>query len=171
MRMRLSFFVVAVLLSSGAVASEMPHHQGHGHDAMGSIKSLSPSDIADIQKGSGWGLAKAAELNGVPGPIHLLELKTEIPLSAAQIAKVEALYEEMRNQAVPTGQRLLHQEKMLNDAFRSRDIDAARLKAAIDAIGATRAQLRYVHLSTHLKTLELLSEDQVARYNALRGYN
>ena len=42
------------------------------------IKSLSTDDIAELQRGGGWGLAKAAELNGVPGPVHLLEMEKEI---------------------------------------------------------------------------------------------
>ncbi|MCP4935580.1 MAG: hypothetical protein GY927_15590, partial [bacterium] len=52
------------------------------------IKSLSADDIAELQKGAGWGLAKAAELNGVPGPAHLLELKHEIVLTPEQIEKI-----------------------------------------------------------------------------------
>ena len=42
------------------------------------IKSLSESDIEELKNGRGWGLAKAAELNGVPGPVHLLEMQKEI---------------------------------------------------------------------------------------------
>jgi hypothetical protein len=41
------------------------------------IKSLSATDIEELQNGKGWGLAKAAELNGIPGPVHLLEMKEE----------------------------------------------------------------------------------------------
>ena len=45
------------------------------------IKSLSETDIEELKNGQGWGLAKAAELNGVPGPAHLLEMKNEIDLT------------------------------------------------------------------------------------------
>ena len=31
-------------------------------------------------------------------------------------------------------------------------------------------ELRFVHLSTHLKTPDILSEDQIEKYNRLRGY-
>jgi hypothetical protein len=44
------------------------------------IKSLSDNDINELRRGGGWGLALAAELNGMPGPAHLLELKDKIPL-------------------------------------------------------------------------------------------
>jgi hypothetical protein len=37
-------------------------------------------------------LAKAAELNGVPGPAHLLEMKEKIDLSAEQIRVIEDIY-------------------------------------------------------------------------------
>src|SRR5262249_1929289 len=39
-----------------------------------SIKALSEDDIAALLKGAGIGLAKAAELNGYPGPAHVLAL-------------------------------------------------------------------------------------------------
>jgi hypothetical protein len=49
------------------------------------IKSLSDADIKALRRGEGWGLALPAELNGMPGPAHLLELKDQIPLSQYQI--------------------------------------------------------------------------------------
>jgi hypothetical protein len=39
-----------------------------------SIKSLSNEQVADLREGRGMGLALAAELNGYPGPAHVLEL-------------------------------------------------------------------------------------------------
>ena len=41
------------------------------------VKSLSDNDIKELRRGGGWGLALAAELNGMPGPAHLLELKDQ----------------------------------------------------------------------------------------------
>ena len=38
-----------------------------------SIKALSDQQIADLGAGRGMGLALAAELNGYPGPSHVLE--------------------------------------------------------------------------------------------------
>ena len=49
------------------------------------IKSLSESDIQELRRGGGWGLALPAELNGMPGPVHLLELKDQIPLATDQV--------------------------------------------------------------------------------------
>jgi hypothetical protein len=55
------------------------------------IKSLSDSDINELRRGGGWGLALAAELNGMPGPSHLLELKDKIPLAPDQVDKTQVL--------------------------------------------------------------------------------
>ena len=44
--------------------------------------------IAELEAGSGWGLALPAELNGRPGPAHLLELKEALGLSPEQVAAI-----------------------------------------------------------------------------------
>jgi len=80
--------------------------------------SLSREDIDELKRGGGWGLAKAAELNGMPGPLHLLELKDEIPLTPEQVEAVTAVYKRMRVAAVAEGERFLDAEQDLEDAFR-----------------------------------------------------
>lgn len=134
------------------------------------IKSLSADDIAELRRGGGWGLAKAAELNGVPGPAHLLELKDEIPLDGAQIAAITALRDKMRAQAIAEGERLIALERELEAHFRDGTITDDILRSSLDAIAESREALRYIHLSTHLQTPEILSPGQIARYNELRGY-
>src|SRR6516225_6779442 len=71
------------------------------------IKALSDQQIADLKAGRGMGLAMAAELNGYPGPIHVLELSEQLALSADQKARVEALFKSMKMEAVPLGAKLL----------------------------------------------------------------
>ena len=51
-----------------------------------SIKALSDQQIADLGAGRGMGLALAAELNGYPGPSHVLELADKLdsrPINAS----------------------------------------------------------------------------------------
>ena len=55
------------------------------------IKSLSEQDLEELRRGGGWGLALPAELNGRPGPAHLLELEEELNLSASQIKAISAI--------------------------------------------------------------------------------
>ena len=58
-----------------------------------SIKALSEQQVNELGAGRGMGLALAAELNGYPGPSHVLELADKLELSADQRAKVQRLFE------------------------------------------------------------------------------
>jgi hypothetical protein len=51
------------------------------------IKALSEEEIAALLKGEGLGMAKAAELNGYPGPLHVLTLARELELSPTHGSK------------------------------------------------------------------------------------
>lgn len=149
-------------------------HSGHASPYAGfetrAIKSLSETDLEELRRGGGWGLALAAEMNGVPGPAHLLELRDEISLSAEQVAAIQAIFDEMQSEAVAAGARLIEAEEAIEAAFRAGDLDDERLRALIAKAEAARADLRFIHLSRHLSTPPLLSADQIARYNTLRGY-
>jgi hypothetical protein len=48
------------------------------------IKALSDAQIADLRAGRGMDLALPAELNGYPGPVHVLELGDRLGLDAEQ---------------------------------------------------------------------------------------
>ena len=135
------------------------------------IKSLSEVDIDELTNGKGWGLAKAAELNGVPGPVHLLEMKEEIHLSQNQIKQITSLYQEMKHRAIPLGLKLIQLEKELNKYFADGLITDEKLQDILGKIAQTNMQLRYIHLSTHLKTPKILASEQIDLYNKLRGYS
>jgi hypothetical protein len=134
------------------------------------VKALSDEQIGDLRAGRGMGLALPAELNGYPGPVHVLELGEGIGLSAEQRARVEALHAAMRAEAIPLGERLIAQETDLDRLFAEKRITPANLEAATQAIGATQAALRAAHLRYHLSTLDVLTPRQVHRYRELRGY-
>ena len=134
------------------------------------IKSLSDNDINELRRGAGWGLALAAELNGMPGPTHLLELKDQIPLASEQVAKTKVLLDEMRKAALPAGERLIDAEKALEAAFTNGKIDESSLRRLLADSEAARSELRFIHLSQHYKTVQFLKPEQIKRYNILRGY-
>ncbi|TNC63130.1 hypothetical protein FHG71_19770 [Rubellimicrobium roseum] len=134
------------------------------------IKSLSGEDIEALREGRGWGLALAAELNGMPGPAHLLELKDELGLSEDQVRAIEAIHAEMRAEAIAAGERFMAAEAALDTAFAAGDLDEERLWHLIDAAEAARGDLRFVHLSRHLSTPPLLTRNQIRLYSELRGY-
>lgn len=134
------------------------------------IKSLSAEDIQELRNGAGWGLAKAAELNGYPGPAHLLEMSTEIKLTKEQTDQIQKLYAAMKSEAIELGSQLIEREKELNQAFVDETITQARLETLVKEIETLRSDLRVVHLSTHLQTPEILTAKQINQYNQLRGY-
>jgi len=59
------------------------------------VKSLRPDELKGSVVGSGTGEAKAAELNGYPGPKHLLEQRDELRLIKTRVTTLERLAEQM----------------------------------------------------------------------------
>jgi Spy/CpxP family protein refolding chaperone len=165
---RLLLILIAFALPTAAslAQSQQPYA---GLEAR-SIKALSDQQIADLKAGRGMGLALAAELNGHPGPIHVLELADSLDLSDQQRAKMQELLTAMKAEAIPLGERLIAQEADLDKQFANKTITPASLAAATDAIGITHAALRQAHLKYHLSTVEVLTPAQVQRYGELRGY-
>jgi hypothetical protein len=134
------------------------------------LKALSQQEIEDLRAGRGMGFALPAELNGYPGPVHVLEHDGALKLTDEQRARTRALIEAMKAETIPLGERLIDQESALDRAFATRTISPQLLNELTGAIGATRATLRAAHLRYHLAQIELLSPDQVRRYTELRGY-
>jgi hypothetical protein len=134
------------------------------------IKALSEQQVADLKVGRGMGLALAAELNGYPGPSHVLELADKLDLSADQRTSIKALFDFMKAEALPLGSKLIEQEQDLDAQFASHSVTPETLKASTIAIAATQGALRETHLKYHLTTVALLTHDQMHRFAELRGY-
>ena len=133
------------------------------------IKGLSEQQVADLKAGRGMGLALPAELSGYPGP-HVLELSDQLSLSAEQKARIQNLFDSMKAEAVPLGERLLEQEAALDQQFANHKITPERLKAATAAIRVTQGKLQETHLKYHLETAQILTPSRIQRYSELRGY-
>jgi hypothetical protein len=168
-----TFMLTAVFLNSFTViaASEPEYKSKYIGQEKREIKTLSSEDINELRTGAGWGLAKAAELNGLPGPKHVLDMKKEIGLTVEQEKMIIALFKDMKEESIKLGNTLIEYEKELNDRFAERNIDEKVLEELLNKISETYRSLRYVHLSAHLKTPDILSEDQIRQYNELRGYS
>lgn len=159
------------MLSVSSLATASSDYQSNyaGQEAR-EIKTLSAEDIAALKAGKGWGLAKAAELNGVPGPRHLLQMKDELGLNEDQVENITLLFKNMQAKAIELGHLLILSERRLNNAFYFGHINKIRLKKILDVNQMLRKKLRFVHLNTHLDTLKYVTRDQVSLYNQLRGY-
>ena len=165
-------FLASVLIAAPAVA-DTTHHDLHspyaGLDAR-EIKALSPEEIADLAAGRGMGLALAAELNGYPGPRHVLDLAQELQLTAKQRQETTALFEAMRAETSALGLQLIEAERALDRLFAAKRAPPETVAAATERAGAIEAQLRAAHLRYHLAMIDVLTPGQVMAYNHLRGY-
>src|SRR5262249_21790884 len=121
---RMVLSIVLLLGFVPATAQEQPYA---GYEQR--PKALSSEQIADLKAGRGMGLALAAELNGFPGPIHVLELAERLRLTADQRSAVEALYAAMKAAAVPIGERLIREEAELDRLFATRSVTPVSLAA------------------------------------------
>ena len=135
-----------------------------------SIKALSPEDIDELRNGAGMGLAKAAELNGYPGPLHVLALAKELRLAPDQVRQVNDIRERMSATAKALGGEIIDREQELDPLFAQGQISPERLSAETAAISALQGRLRSVHLAAHLETRDVLTPDQLAGYRQLHSY-
>jgi Spy/CpxP family protein refolding chaperone len=163
---RLLILLLIAFAPAALAQSQQPYAGLEGR----SIKALSEQQIADLRAGRGMGLALAAELNGYPGPMHVLEMADALDLSGQQRARMQELFAAMKAEALLLGERLIAQEADLDSKFANKTITPASLAASTEAIGAAHAALRQAHLKYHLSTVEVLTPAQVQRYTELRGY-
>jgi Spy/CpxP family protein refolding chaperone len=134
------------------------------------IKSLTADEIQAYEEGTGHGMAKAAEQNHYPGPRHLLDLAKELQLSAEQIQQIERIKASMSAAAIPAGKQLIENERKLNRLFAEKKIDKAQLDAVVAESASIEGKLRLIHLSAHLEARKLLTNEQIDKYDELRGY-
>ena len=167
------------LLTLFLAASSVPALAQHRHAPAASryagferreVKALSDQQVADLKAGRGMGYALPAELNGYPGPSHVLELGEHLGLTEAQRRRMQDLLDAMKAETIPIGERLIAQETDLDRLFSGRTATTANLTAATATIGATQAALRTAHLKYHVATVDTLTTEQVRRYGELRGY-
>jgi hypothetical protein len=157
---------ISVLIGNAAAQSLRPYAGMQSR----SIKALSAEQIADLKAGRGMSLALAAELNGYPGPRHVLELSDQLGLTDQQRAVVQRLFAQMTAEVIPIGEKLISQEAELDQLFAGRIATPSSLGSATAAIGTTQAELRNAHLKYHVLTSGLLTAAQMQRYSQLRGY-
>jgi len=189
MRGLLTLVLVGTLIGLGPARAQSPHtppqggHGGAGHPAapahrgghdaghgQGHLEAQRYAEqfAAVVKEGRGFGMAFAADQNGYPGPMHVLELREALRLTAEQAARARSLMEAMFAESRPKGTALLEAEERLRGLFRSGTATEAGVRAHVAEIERLRAELRLVHLLTHLRSRDLLSEEQRTTYHALR---
>jgi Spy/CpxP family protein refolding chaperone len=182
--MKVESTVVAFALGTFALAASVAFAQSHHHGQHVSkpaaqpyagqqtreVASLSPQEQRDFLDGRGMGLAKAAELNGHPGPAHVLELADELRLTPEQRQLVKAAFERMQARAKALGEAYIKAEKAVDHAFKAGLADAAEVTARVTEANRLLGEVRLSHLQAHVEITPLLTPEQRTRYAELRGY-
>lgn len=169
-----------VLLAALSTPAMAQHHGHHSHHAAHSspyagmqnraIKALSEEQMAGLKAGKGMALAMAAELNGYPGPAHTLELAEQLQLTDEQTARTQQLFADMESQAKAAGLEVIEAERALDTLFRDKLATPEAVSAAVTKAALAQGKLRETHLRYHLSMMDVLTAEQIAAYNQLRGY-
>lgn len=173
MTARLSI-VASILIASPLMAAQHDHgatRSPYADLTDRSIKSLSGEQIEELRSGAGAGFALAAELNGLPGPKHVLEMEDQLRLSDEQREQLAVIREQMSAAATELGEQIIALEAGLDSSFATGAATATSVASTSEAIGQLTGRLRATHLNAHLATVEVLSPEQVESYNRLRGYS
>ncbi len=138
---------IAVMIAGPAFAQS---GHGHGHQPGGRDDAQAHRRVEAClgefdqvaADGRGVGLAFPADQNGYPGPMHAVELKDRLRLTPEQEARMRALFETM--------------------------LAEARSRAARLTVAEARAEVRLVHLVTHVQARDVLTETQRRTYHQIR---
>lgn len=134
------------------------------------IKALSAQEQRAWLDGHGAGLARAAELNGYPGPMHTLEHASELGLSPSQVKETQELMDRHKAEVRALGAQLVEAERHLDALFRTRQATPAEVSRQTLQIATLQAQIRASHLTTHLSQAKILQPEQITAYLRVRGY-
>lgn len=166
---------LVAMKSSFIVSDTLGNKSPYAGQQTRSIKALSQQETEAILAGSGMafgGMAKTAELNGYPGPMHVLELYEagRMDLHDEQLSQIRTLFEEMREEAMGVGGVIVDLERELDAFFVNRTVTPELLERAITGIGTQTAKLRNIHLQAHLSMMNIVTPEQIHMYNVERGY-
>ena len=146
------------------------HHSPYAGQEAREIKALSESEVQAYLTGQGMALAKAAELNQYPGPLHVLELAAQLQLTEAQKLQTQGIRAAMLREATSLGKSIVEKERELDVLFATGKIEKSLLRTLVGDISRLQGELRTAHMRAHLELKRILTPEQSKRYSELRGY-
>ena len=132
------------------------------------LRTLTPEEVQGYLEGRCMGMARVAELSGYPGPKHVLPLADSLGLTEEQKTRIRQIREAAEPRLKELGQKIVRLEQELDSLFAAQAVDTARLKTLITRIATLKGEVRFIHLSEHVQTRKVLTEEQLNRYYALR---
>jgi Spy/CpxP family protein refolding chaperone len=161
--------LIALLLATAlpVAAQDEPAESAAAEAADARPTGLMPRQERMLREGRGMGLARAAEMNGYPGPRHVLEQAEALELTDEQRAASAELMARVRQQAPAVGERILAAEAELNAMFADGTVTREAMEEKLAEIADLNAELRAVHLNAHLDQAALLTDAQKAAYEPM----
>jgi len=144
-------------------ATEHAGHQGRGQGGMRA------REFRNLQQGRGMGMGRVADVNGYPGPMHVLEHAEALELTDGQSERTRELMTRVKTRAPELGKQVVDAEKRLEAMFAGGSVNAAKMDSLLMEIAELRAHLRSLHLTAHLDQAAVLTEVQLEKYKELRS--
>jgi Spy/CpxP family protein refolding chaperone len=163
--MGMLMLLVSITFSQHGGAPDGHHQPGAGHLV---VQRCAEEFERVVAQGRGFGMAFVADQHGYPGPMHVLELQERLQLTAAQETEIRAMMHATLSESKPKSAQLLEAEQRLRQLFAAGTADEASVRTAVREVERARSEVRLVHLLTHLRTRELLTEEQRRLYHEAR---
>lgn len=155
-----------LFVSATPAAAQQAGHSGH--QARGHAETQA-REFSNLQQGRGMDMARAAENNRYPGPMHVLEHAEALELSDDQIERSRELMSRVKTRAPELGRQIVDGEKRLEAMFAEGSVEPSSMDSLLMEIAELRAQLRSIHLTAHLDQAAILTEAQITKYMELRA--
>jgi hypothetical protein len=132
------------------------------------LKTLSDIQYNALINGDDiYGMSLAAELNHCPSPEKVIKFKKQLDLSPIQVNKLMAINKELRRKKLEMGLIIIHNERTLDSIFRYHRLDNGSLIFYANRYGLYQGELRNTILQSCLAAWNLLTPQQIKKYQAL----
>lgn len=130
------------------------------------LEHLSAAQLDALLSGEDLGFTRAVEQYMTPSPRAVLALAGPLALTEEQLQETRRIAAERRRLAVEAGRAVIDAERSLGRAMRSLTggPEDARTLEAFDAAADAWRRLRRVHIEAHMRTLGVLTPEQVGAY-------
>lgn len=168
--LRTWFLIVVAVWFSACLGSAEDPQTSYSALHESEVRGLTSAEIESLRNGDGMGYALPAELNGYPGPKHVLELADRLGLNEDQRNRTLAVRGAMLDNARRTGSDLVAAYAALDHEFRAGNMSVEQLRRHTEKIGVLEGELRAIHMEAHLEMMRILTMEQVQAYGQFRGY-
>ncbi len=163
--MRKLMFFTSMLIFVGQAHAQSSADSATNHST---LKTLSDKQYDALIKGEDiYGMSLAAELNHYPNPEKVMKYKKQLDLSPIQVNQFTVINKELHRKKLEMGLIIIHNERTLDSIFKYHRLDNGSLIFFANRYGLYQGELRNVILQSCFKARELLTSQQIKKYEAL----